>query len=144
MATGEIKDPFNNYNFLVEIDGITRAAFQECSGFNSTIEVIDYREGGENTTMRKLPGKTSYDNISLRWGMTDDNELYQWHREATRGNVERKTGSIVLLDNRGDEVARWNFIRAWPTAYTGPDLNATANEVAIESLELAHEGIERV
>ena len=112
MATGDIKDPFNNYNFLVELDGITRAAFQECSGFDSTIDVIEHREGGENTTLRKLPGMTKYSNITLKWGITDDLELYTWHRQAVVGNLERKNGSIVLLDRGGTEVARWNFVRA--------------------------------
>jgi phage tail-like protein len=144
MATGSIPDPFGNYNFLVEIDGITRAAFQEVSGFDSTIDVIEHREGGENTTLRKLPGMTKYSNITLKWGITDDMELYTWHRQAVIGQLERKNGSIVLLGRDGQEVARWNFLRAWPTKYDGPDLNAEGNDVAIETLELAHEGLERV
>lgn len=142
MPTGVIPDPFNNYNFLVEIDGITRAAFQEVSGFDSTIDVIEHREGGENTTLRKLPGMTKYSNITLKWGMTDDRELYDWHRDAVQGTIERKNGSIVLLGRDGAEVARWNFFRAWPTKWDGPDLNAEGNDVAIELLELAHEGVE--
>lgn len=144
MATGEVKDPFGNYNFLVELDGITRAAFQEVSGFDATVDVIEHREGGENTTLRKLPGMTKYSNITLKWGITDDVELYQWHRDVVDGTLERKNGSIVLLGRDGQEVARWNFIRAWPTKYDGPDLNAEGNDVAIETLELAHEGVTRV
>src|SRR5262245_10095481 len=144
MATGVIPDPFGNYNFLVEIDGITRAAFQEASGFDSTIDIIEHREGGENTTMRKFPGLTKYSNIVLKWGVTDDRELYDWHRRIVRGDMERKNGSIVLLDRRGDEVVRWNFIRAWPSKWDGPYLSAEGTDVAIEMLELAHEGIERV
>lgn len=144
MATGDIPDPYTNFNFLVEIDGITRAAFQQCSGFDSTIDVIEHREGGQNTTQRKLPGLTKYSNISLKWGMTDDRDLYDWHRQVVSGRVERKNGSIVLLNRLGEEVARWNFIRAWPSKWDGPDLNAEGNDVAIEALELAHEGIERV
>ncbi len=144
MATGDIPDPHGNYNFLVELDGITRAAFQECSGFDSTIDVIEHREGGENTTLRKLPGMTKYSNISLKWGMTDDRELYDWHRRVVLGDIERKNGSIVMLDRKGEEVARWNFVRAWPTKWDGPDLNAEGNDVAIEMLELAHEGVELV
>jgi phage tail-like protein len=142
MATGDIPDPYGNYNFLVEMDGITRAAFQECSGFDSTIDVIEYREGGENTTVRKLPGLTKYSNIVLKWGMTDDTALYDWHRQVVRGDIERKNGSIVVLNRKGEEVARWNFYRAWPTKWDGPDLNAEGNDVAIETLELAHEGVE--
>jgi len=143
MATGVIQDPFNNFNFLVEIEGIARAAFHECSGFDSTIDVLEHREGGENTTPRKLPGQTKYSNIVLKRGITDDRELYQWHRRAIDGNLERKNGSIVLLDRAGKEVARWNFIRAWPAKWTGPSLSAEGNDVAIEQLDLAHEGIER-
>jgi phage tail-like protein len=141
MATGDIPDPYGNYNFHVELDGIDRAAFQECSGFDSTIDVIEHREGGENTTLRKLPGLTKYSNIVLKWGMTNDTDLYDWHRRVVQGDIERKNGSIVLLDRRGEEVARWNFERAWPTKWDGPDLNAEGNDVSIETLELAHEGV---
>jgi phage tail-like protein len=144
MATGDIKDPFGNYNFLVELDGITRAAFQECSGFDSTIDVIEYREGGENTTLRKLPGMTKYGNITLKRGVTDDDELYTWHRQAVLGEFERKNGSIVLLGRSGEEVARWDFERAWPTKYAGPDLNAQGNDNSIEVLELVLEDLKRV
>ena len=144
MATGEIKDPFGGYNFLVEIDGITRAAFQQVSGFDSTIDIVEHREGGENTTVRKLPAMTRYSNLQLRWGITEDLELYDWHRKAVRGELERRNGSIVLLDRRGQEIARWNFVRAWPSKYDGPDLNAETSDIGIEMLELAHEGVERV
>jgi phage tail-like protein len=143
MATGQIVDPYTNFNFLVEIDGITRAAFQECSGFDSTVDVIEHREGGENTTLRKLPGMTKYSNIQLKWGMTDDRDLYDWHRSIVQGNIERKNGSIVMLNRLGEEVARWNFVRAWPSKWDGPDLNAEGTDVAIEALELVHEGVER-
>jgi phage tail-like protein len=143
MATGQIPDPYGNFNFLVEIDGITRAAFQEASGFDSTVDVIEHREGGENTTLRKLPGMTKYSNIVLKWGITDDRELYDWHREVVNGEIDRRNGSIVLLDRRGQEVLRWNFFRAWPTKWDGPDFNAEGTDVAVETLELAHEGIER-
>jgi phage tail-like protein len=143
MPTGVIPDPYGNYNFLVEIDGITRAAFQECSGFDSTVDVIEHREGGENTTPRKLPGMTKFSNIQLKWGMTDDRELYDWHRRIIDGDIERKNGSIILLNRKGEEKARWNFVRAWPTKWDGPNLTAEGNDVSIEMIELAHEGFSR-
>lgn len=143
MATGQVKDPYGSFRFTVEIDGIVRAAFKECSGFDSTVEIKEYREGGENATVRKLPGLTKYSNIQLKWGMTDDTSLYDWHREVVSGDFERKNGSIVLFDRKGDEVARWNFVRAWPTKWDGPDLNAESSDIAIELIELAHEGLER-
>jgi phage tail-like protein len=144
MPNAQIKDPFGNFNFLVEIDGIARAAFQHCTGIDSTIDVIEHREGGENTTLRKLPGMNKHSNITLKWGMTDDAELYAWHRSVVQGDIQRKNGSIVVLNRKGEETARWNFVRAWPSKWTGPELNAEGNDVAIETLEIAHEGIERV
>lgn len=147
MPTGERVDPYRNFNFLVEIDGITQAGFQECSGFGSDIDVTEYREGGyapeHGHTVRKLPGLTKYSNISLKWGLTDSRELYDWHRNVSKGKVERKNGSIVLLDLEGKEAMRWNFFSGWPSKWDGPDFNAKASDVAIETLEIAHEGIER-
>lgn len=144
MATGQRVDPFFNFNFIVELDGIATAAFSEVTGLDSTIDVIEYREGGRNTTPLKLPGMTKYSNIVLKRGMTDNVELFEWHRQAVLGNLQRRNGSIIVLDRQGSEVARWNFVNAWPTKYDAPDFNASGNEVAVETLELAHEGIERV
>ena len=140
---GQRVDPYGNFNFLVEIDGITRAAFHEVSGFDSTIDVIEHREGGENTTVRKLPGMTKHSNIVLKWGLADDTDLYNWHRDAVNGKVQRRNGSIVLLDRQGQERMRWNFVNAWPSKWDGPDFNAEGNDIAIETLELAHEGVTR-
>jgi len=145
MPTGLLVDPYGNYNFLVEIDGITRAAFQEASGFDSSIDVVEHREGGENTTLRKIPAMTKYSNITLKWGTTDDRQLYDWHRQWVEGDpaAQRKNGSIVLLDRQGQERMRWNFVNAWPAKWDGPDFNAEGNDIAIETLELAHEGVQR-
>jgi len=79
MATR--KDPLVSFNFLVEIDGIARAAFHEAGGLDSSVEVIEHREGGENITTRKLPGQVKFSSISLKWGMSDDTDLYAWHRD---------------------------------------------------------------
>lgn len=138
-------DPYVNFNFLVELDGVSQASFRECTGLDATTEVIETREGGDNVTVRKLPGKTTYTNITLRWGLTDSEELWAWRQQVIDGQIQRKSGSIVIYDlqNRR-EVVRWNFINAWPTVWKGPDLNASGNEVAVETLEIAHEGIKRV
>ena len=142
MPTDERLDPFTSFNFLVQIDGVTRAAFHECSGFNSSIDLIEHREGGAPTPL-KLPGMTRFGNVILRRGVTEDRELYEWHRAAMRGEVERRSGSIVVLDRRGEEKARWNFFNAWPQRWEGPALNSEATEIAVETLELAVEGLER-
>jgi phage tail-like protein len=140
----ERKDPYRNFNFVVEIDGIKQAGFSDCSGFGASTDPIEYREGGENTTVRKMPGVTKYPNISLKWGITDSRELYDWYRDIVKGKVIRKTGSIVLYDVDGvTEKVRWNFFNAWPAKWDGPDFSAKGNDIAIETLELAHEGIER-
>lgn len=143
MATR--KDPYGNYNFLVEIEGIVRGAFHEASGFDSSVDVIEHREGGDNITNRKLPGMVKYSNISLKWGTSDDHELYDWHRQWATGDpaAARKSGSVILLDRQGQEKLRWNFKDAWPAKWVGPTFNAEGNDIAIESLELAHEGLAR-
>lgn len=143
MATAQRVDPYRNFNFLVEIDGITQAGFSECTGFEISTDPIEYREGGENTTVRKLPGLTKYANITLKWGLTDSRDLYDWYRDVINGKIQRKTGSIVVLDVDGKEKVRWNFKDGWPTKYNPADMNAKGNEVAIETLEIAIEGIER-
>jgi phage tail-like protein len=141
--TGDRIDPFLNFNFRVEIDGIQVAAFHECSGLDSTIDVIEHREGGG--PIRKLPGITKFSNIVLKRGVTDNRELYDLHLKCIEGKVERKNGSIILMDRADEnEVARWDFSQAWPAKWVGPTLSAEGNDVAIETLELAHEGLRRV
>ena len=143
MPVGERKDPYRGYNFLVEIDGITRAGFRECSGLDSTQDPIEYREGNEALTARKLPGLNKYSNISLKWGITDDAELWDWRQQVMDGNIDgaRKNGSIVLMDDTGEEKVRWNFREGWPTKWTGPSLNATGSDIGIETLDIVHEGL---
>jgi phage tail-like protein len=142
--TGQRVDPFRSFNFLVEIEGIAQASFSECTGLSSTTEVIENREGGDNRTVRKLPGKTTYADISLKWGLTSSTELWDWRQQIADGIVVRKNGSIVIFDlANSTEVARWNFFRAWPTKWEGPALNARGNDIAIDTLVLAHEGLAR-
>lgn len=144
MAAGDRVDPYRNFNFLVEIDSITQAGFTDCSGFGATTDPIEYREGGMTVTPRKLPGMTKYTNITLKWGLTDSRELYDWHRDIVKGKIVRKNGSIIVLDIDGlTEKVRWNFFDAWPTKWDGPDFTAKGNDVAIETLELVVERIER-
>jgi phage tail-like protein len=141
MATGERTDPYVQFNFVVEIDGITQGGFQEVSGLDSTQDPIEYREGNDVLTPFKLPGLNKYSNITLKWGITDSAELFEWRKKAVEGKVERKNGSIVLRNDAGEEKIRWNFVEGWPTKLTWPSFNATSNAIAITTLEIAHEGI---
>lgn len=136
-------DPYKDFRFLVELDDIIQGGFSECSGFGSEIEVIEYREGGDAATVRKLPGKVSYPEITLKWGVTDSRDLYDWHLAAVNGQIERKNGSIILLDDMGQERVRWNFYSAWPSKWDGPDFNAQGNDVAIDTLTVSCERVER-
>jgi phage tail-like protein len=137
-------DPYASFNFLVEIDGITSAGFSECTGLNAEANMIEYREGNESLTTRKLPGLIKFGNVTLKRGVTQNRELLDWFKTVTDGDIDRKqTMSVVLLDEQRNETVRWNLLNAWPSKYVVPDLKANANEIAVESLELCHEGVER-
>ncbi len=145
MPVGQRKDPYRNFRFLVEIDGIVQAGFSEVTLPDSTQDVVEYREGHEPPVLRKLPGLAKYGNVTLKWGVTDSLELYEWRRLVEQGKIAeaRRNVAIIVLDEEGEPAARWEFYQAWPSKYDAPDLNAKGNEVAIETLEIAHEGMKR-
>jgi phage tail-like protein len=145
IQPGGRQDPLLDYNFAVEIEGLVAGGFSEVSGLEVELEVQDYREGGVNSFIHKRAGPAKYSsNLILKRGMTDNMVLWNWYWNAVQGIIDRKNVSILLLDQAGQEVVRWNFEQAYPVKWTGPDLRATANEVAIESLELAHKGLMNV
>ena len=136
-------DPMSGYNFRVEIDGITRAGFKDCSGLEASQEAGTYREGTDRgLTMRKIPGLITYGDITLSRGITTDSELWTWRRTIMGGLPDRRNLSIVVMNDQGEDVIRWNVRNAWPTKWTGPSLDASSDEVAVETLELTHEGFE--
>jgi phage tail-like protein len=136
------QDPYKGFRFKVEIQGIQQAGFMECSSVGSHLEVVEYREGADPINVRKLPGKASYPDITLKWGMTDNQDLYNWHLQAVKGNLQRQTGSVVQLDDTGTEKVRWNFFNAWPSKWDGPAFNAKGNDLAINTLTLTCERVE--
>ena len=143
MATGERKDPLRNFRFRLEIEGIQQAGFSEVTVPDTTTDVVEYREGTEITTVRKLPGLTKYGNLSLKWGTTDSMDLYNWRKQIIDGNIQRKNIAVIVVDEAGNDKARYEFVNAWPSKYDPSDLNATGNAVAIETLEIVHEGMFR-
>ncbi|MFC4260987.1 phage tail protein [Marinobacter lacisalsi] len=138
----ERKDPYAQYNFLVEIDGVSVAGFTEVSGLTTESDIIEYREGSDTATVRKLPGLRKYTNLTLKRGFTQNRELWEWRKSTIDGRTERKSGALILLNESREEVLRWNFSEGWLSKWEGPTLNSTANEAAIESMEIAHEGLE--
>jgi phage tail-like protein len=140
-------DPYRNFRFLVEIDGIVQAGFSEASIPDTTNDITEYREGNEPPTVRKLPGLNKYGNVTLKWGITDSLELYEkWRLPVEQGLVAaaRKNIAIIVLSEDGSPAARWEFTNAWPSKYKAPDLTAKGNDVAIETMEITHEGMRRV
>ncbi len=135
-------DPYRNFNFRVEIAGVQIAGFSECSGLSSEVDVVEYREGSD-LAVRKLPGLAKFGDITLKRGIIKTNELQSWHRELLNGVPDRRDGVVILLDEQRNEVVRWKFFNAFPRKWVGPSLKGDGNEVAIETLELCCEGLER-
>ncbi len=136
--------PYRNFRFRLEIDGLDAGSFSEVSGFDATIDVVEYRAGDDPAiTPTKLPGLIKYGNITLKWGAAETMVLYDWLIDITEGTIEKKTVTLTALDEEGSPAASWRCINAWPVKYTAPDFNGTASEVAIETIELAHEGMTR-
>ena len=142
MAVGDRVDPYLSFHFLVEIEGLVIGGFNEVTGLTVEVEIEEYREGGLNAYVHKLAGPARYpNNLVLKHGLTDSDTLWNWHQGVASGNIQRRNGSIILLDSAGEEQWRWNFVDAYPVRWVGPDLRAGSAEVAIETLELVHRGL---
>ena len=136
-------DPYTGYNFAVELDGITRAGFRECSGLENSQNAGEYREGTDkNLSVRKIPGLVTHSDITLSRGITSDSKLWDWREKVMKGVVERHDISITLMDDGGNAKITWNLFDCWPRQWTGPSLNATSDDVVVEQLVLAYERIE--
>jgi len=149
-------DPYRNFKFEVEIDGFARAGFSKVSGLKHTIEVTEYREGGENETPRKLPGQSKFDDITLERGMSTDSDFVDWIQQVfnldnavgAQGNAVgnegfRRNVIVHLKDKAGDRVVKWTIFNAWPMEEGTADMDATSNDVLIASLVLTNEGIKK-
>lgn len=141
MNIAERNDPYLSFRFNIEIQGLIVGAFSEVSGLQIEVETEEYKEGGVNDYVHKFPKMAKYQNLVLKRGITDSEVLWKWHQDVVKGNVKRKSGSIVLLDSTGEEKWRWGFVEAYPVKWTGPDFKADTSAVAVESLELCHNGI---
>lgn len=142
----ERKDPYRNSRFLLEIGGIVQAGFSDVTVPDVSNDPIEYREGNEAATVRKLPGLVKYGNLTLKWGITDSMELFEWRKQVVQGKMKlaRRNIAIILMDEEGNPAVRWEFREAWPSKYDAPDLSAKGNDIAIETMEIVHEGMERV
>ena len=141
MATAVRSDPYRAFNFELLIDKVRRAGFAEASGLTAEGDAVDYREGTDPNSVRKLIGLRKYTNITLKRGYTEDRSLWDWYQLIAEGTVERRDVTIVLRNELGDEVLRWQAANAWINKIEGPSFKASGNEVAMESVELVHEGL---
>jgi phage tail-like protein len=142
-------DPLRKFRYRLEIDSIAQAGFSEVAIADTAIDAVDYREGTDPPHVRKLTGLTKYGNITLKRGLTIGGtalDLFKWHAEVSAGQLKTKRKKVVIVvqDEAGGDAARFVVTDAWPVKYKPSDLNAKGNEVVIELLELANEGIERV
>jgi phage tail-like protein len=144
MAENEKKSAFLPNYFGIEIQGIETGKFTRCDGLEAETYIYEVEEGGLNTNTHKFFGRTRFPNLILENGITDNNDLYKWYKDTCLSDkkVDRKDGSIIMYNAAGDEIKRWNFYRAIPCRWVGPKLGYDVHGVAIERIEIAHEGIE--
>jgi phage tail-like protein len=142
MATDKRLDPFRTFNFEVEIDGTPVGSFSEVSGLTAEGDAVEYREGTDMVnTARKLMGLRKYSNITLKRGYIQDDTFWTWYSNIANGVNDRRNGTIILRNEARRRVLSWRFENAWLNKIEGPTMNATGNEVAVEAVELCHEGV---
>jgi phage tail-like protein len=134
-------EPVITFNFSVEIEGLLVGGFTEVTGLSSWIDVSEHPEGGVNGFMPKLPGAASYENLTLQRGLTTSSTLWNWYESTAAGRIERKNGTLMLLDRHQNPVLGWNFRHALPVRWSAPTFNATTDQIGFESIELIHEGL---
>ena len=143
----ERKDPLVGFHYAIEVEGQISGYFTECSGIGSEHEVIEHKvvdaKGREH--VQKIPGRLKWENITLKRGITDNMDIWNWRDMVVQGKVDdaRRNGSIVMFDQSLSEVARWNFENAWPVKVSGPTVKADSNEFGVEELVITHEGLYR-
>ena len=138
-----IKNPFMPFRFRVEIEGITSAGASEVTGLQIETETEPFEEGGVNDFVYQLPKRTKYQHITLKRGITDKDDMWNWYQEVIIGSFKRKNCAIILMDLIGNDAWRWDFYEAYPVKWTGPELRADSNTVAFETIELAHHGFRK-
>ncbi len=130
------------HNFKLEIDGVIVGGFKEISGLETEVEVIEYKDG-DDQTMRKRAGKVKFKNIIMKRGQVSDDSITKWFKAVIEGKTERKSGSIIVLDREGKEIMRHNFFEAWPCRHKMPDHNSLSDTHIVEEVEFVVEKVER-
>lgn len=133
---------FLGSQFALELESVELARFTGCSGLGYSSEVVESTDVvGGKVIVRKRPGRTTFDDIVLKRGLSANTDLIEWHKKVLDGEVERSNGSIVIYSENGTELGRWNFENGWPSAWSASDLDAGSDDVMIEELTITHEGL---
>lgn len=143
-ALHRTNDAIGAFRFKVELDGLLVGGFSEVTGIQSEIEVMEYPEGGLNTYKHVWAKQVKYPRIVLKRGVAQSSELWDWYDGAANGKIKRKSGSIILHNYAGEEVCRWNFFEAYPVKWSGPELNASSGSIAVETIEIVHNGLKTI
>ena len=138
------KDPFANFAFRVEIDGIEVFGFQEVSGLSNETDIYEFQEGGENQYTHKLIGQTKFSNIILKHGVTTDSSIYEWRQKVIDGEIHeaKKSGTISLFNKKNEAKKAWKFRNGWPCKLQIEPFNSMANTIAVSMIEIAVESVE--
>jgi phage tail-like protein len=146
--SGRDSDPLVGFTFGLDIDGFALGFFTECSGLGSENEVIDHKvvDKKGHEVVQKIPGRLTWEDISLKRGITADMNIWDWRQQVEEGKMKdaRRNGSVIMYDRNYEEVARWNFLNGWPSKVTGPSLDAASTDIGVEELTIVHEGIDRI
>lgn len=147
MSTATQENLLQTSRFGVEIDGVLFGLFKECSGLDSTNEIIEYKSvgGGGKLFTQKVPGHTNFSDITLKQSLDGTSDMWDWRQQVENGEYDkyRRDGSIVLYDEKGDEQARYKFTAGWPSSWKFSDLDAGADDIVIQEMVIAHEGISK-
>src|ERR1700710_590312 len=135
-------ESYPNCRFYVQVDGIMSAVFTEVGGLQVETTVFDYEEGGNNGFVHRLPGRTKASNLTLKRGMSTSNDFFTWHAKIPRGVIDRRHITVLMYDAGGNPLLKWNLLNAYPVKWVGPQFNSTGSQMVIETLELAHEGLD--
>ena len=143
MPDRDRPDPYRGYNFRVELDGVTKAAFREFSGLTFETDPVEYREGNDRRLhVRKLFGLRKFTNLQGKRGITTDLQLWKWYSQILTGGAALRDGAVVLTDELQQDRLRWSFKNGFIWKWEGPSFNATANDVAIEMIEICVDHVE--
>jgi phage tail-like protein len=145
--SGRESDPLIGFNFRLEIEGKLAGYFTEVSGIGSENEIVEHKivnDKGQEI-VQKIPGRLKWQDVTLKRGITDKMDIWEWRKLVEEGKMKdaRTNCSIIMMDRNYEDVARWNFVNAWPSKVTGPSVKSDSNEFGVEEVTLIHEGMVR-